>query len=87
MLQIHYGINDNSKNSKAIKSMFSHGNYRCERALLNRKGEPVGVMYNTVMGIWMVANGTCTVFFGDYAEAMAYCRSRFTELDGGPIRK
>ncbi len=67
--------------------MFSRGDYQCQRLLQTRGGSPVIVLRNTVSDIWMVQNGFSSVYFGDYSEAMAYCRTRFCELDGGPIRK
>ena len=65
---------------------FSHGKYQCHVLLQTGKGQPVVISQHKDTGIWMVGHGFSTVYFGTKAEALAYCRGRFLELDGKPLR-
>ncbi len=75
------------KLTAADRSAFDRDGYRCHRLLRTKDGKPVAVLHSTMKDIWMVQNGFSSVYFGDYTEAMAYCRSRFCDLDGSAIRK
>lgn len=66
---------------------FSHGNYKCYQLLQNKKGQPVAISQHKDTGIWKVHHGFSTVLFGTKAEAMDYCRERFCDLSGNPLRR
>jgi hypothetical protein len=37
------------------------------------------------LDIWMVGYGFSTVYIGTKAEALAYCKGRFRDLDGQAV--
>ena len=61
---------------------FSRGDYKCRILMQTRRGAPVVISEHKDTGIWRVAHGFSTVVFGTKAEALAYCRGRFLDLDG-----
>ena len=61
---------------------FSRGKYQCRILLQNKRGAPVVISEHKDTGIWKVGHGFSTVVFGTKAEALAYCRGRFLDLDG-----
>ena len=61
---------------------FSRGDYKCRILLQTRRGAPVVISEHKDTGIWRVGHGFSTVVFGTKAEALAYCRGRFLDLDG-----
>ena len=81
--KIFYGGTPNYK--KEDLKDFSHGNYECHALFRNRKGDPVGVFRSRKDDVWKVQDGFSEVFFGTYAEALAYCRGRFTDQDGKKV--
>lgn len=69
------------------RKLFSRGNYECRFLLQNRKGEPVAVSQckDPDFPVWKVEYGCSCMVFGSYDEAMAYCKGRFSDLDGNPL--
>ena len=61
---------------------FSRGKYQCRILLQNKRGAPVVISEHKDTGIWKVGHGFSTVVFGTKADALAYCRGRFLDLDG-----
>lgn len=66
-------------------SDFSSNHYECRLLLQNRKGEPVSISHHDDMDIWRVQTGFSSVFFATYAEALAYCKGLFFDLDGKAV--
>ena len=64
---------------------FSHGDYKCRILLQTKRGAPVAISEHKETGIWKVQHGFSTVVFGTKAEAMAYCKDRFLDLDGRAV--
>ena len=60
---------------------FSRGDYKCRVLLQTKKGQPVVISQHKETGIWMVQYGFSSIVFATKAEALAYCRGRFLELD------
>ena len=65
---------------------FSRGKYQCRVLLQNKNGYPVVISEHKDTGVWKVNHGFSTVVFGTKAEALAYCKDRFLDLDGRPFR-
>ena len=65
---------------------YSHGKYQCHVLLQTRKGQPVVISQHKDTGVWMVGHGFSTIFFSTKAEALAYCKGRFLDLGGQPLR-
>ncbi len=76
------------KFSAKDKELFSRGKYRCHTLLQTLRHQPVVISCHTDpdFQIWKVAYGTFCAFFGTYEEALAYCKGRFYDLDGKPLR-
>ena len=64
---------------------FSRGDYKCRVLLQTKRGAPVAISEHKDTGIWKVTHGFSTVVFGTKAEALAYCRGRFLDLDGKAV--
>ena len=67
--------------AKDVES-FSRGDYQCRILLQTKRGAPVAISEHKDSGIWKVNHGFSTVCFGTKAEALAYCKGRFLDLDG-----
>ena len=65
---------------------FSRGKYQCRVLLQNKNGCPVVISEHQDTGVWKVTHGFSTVVFGSKAEALAYCKNKFLDLDGRPFR-
>ena len=65
----------------ADRASFSHDGYECKALMADRQGAPVVISRSTDPGwpVWKVAYGFSFVFFGTYADAMAFCKSRFRQ--------
>ena len=61
---------------------FSRNGYECNLLLQEKSGKPVAVCRNKELDIWKVQYGCSQVFFSSYAEALAFCKGRFFDLDG-----
>lgn len=48
----------------------------------SKRGNPVVVSRHKTLDIWKVEWGFSSVFFGTEAEALAYCKGRFSGTDG-----
>ena len=64
---------------------FSPGDYKCRILLQTKRGQPVAITQHKDLDIWRVQHGFSTVMFGTKAEAMAYCKNRFLDLDGRAV--
>ena len=64
---------------------FSRGDYKCRVLLQTKRGAPVAISVHKDIGIWKVTHGFSTVVFGTKAEALAYCKDRFLDLDGKAV--
>ena len=64
---------------------FSHGDYKCRILLQTKRGAPVAISEHKDTGVWKVNHGFSTVVFGTKAEALAYCKGRFLDLDGKAV--
>ena len=64
---------------------FSRGDYKCRILLQTKRGQPVAITQHKDLDIWRVLHGFSTVMFGTKAEAMAYCKNRFLDLDGRAV--
>lgn len=71
------------------KDMFSRGDYCCHRLLLTVDGKPVGITrhIDPDVSLWKVVHGTFEAVFGSYEAAMEFCKDRYRDLDGKPIRE
>ncbi len=85
-MKIFYG--SKPKLTNADKAQFSHGNYLCHTLLQTTNGQPVIISCHKdpEFQVWKVEYGIFCSFFGSYDEAMAYCKGRFRNLDGKPVR-
>ena len=70
--------------AKDVES-FSRGDYKCRILLQTKRGAPVAISEHKDTGIWKVTHGFSTVVFGTKAEALAYCKDRFLDLDGKAV--
>lgn len=68
--------------NKGWMASLSNAKYECKALLQTERGYPVAISKrrDKDMPIYRVSYGFSCLFFGSYAEAMAYCRGRFTEL-------
>ncbi len=66
---------------------FSRGSYECRRLLRNRDGQLVIISKckNESIPVWKVEYGFSCMVFGTFDEAMAFCRGKFTDLDGREV--
>lgn len=73
-----------TKHKLSINDMdnFSRGDYKCRVLLQTKRGAPVAISEHKDTGIWKVQLGFSTIVFATKAEAMAYCKDRFLDLDG-----
>ena len=76
-----------TKPKLSVKDMdnFSRGDYQCRVLLQTKRGAPVAISEHIETGIWKVQRGFSTVVFATKAEAMAYCKDRFLDLDGRAV--
>ena len=81
--RIFYGMKP--KLSRNDMDDFSRGDYKCHILLQTKRGSPVVISEHTDSGIWKVNHGFSTVCFGTKAEALAYCKGRFLDLDGRAV--
>ncbi len=81
--RFYYGTQP--KLSDRDKDAFSQGKYQCQVLLQTMKGEPVVISRHKELDIWMVGCGFSTMYFGTKAEALAYCKGRFQDLDGQAV--
>lgn len=81
--RVFYGMKP-KMSSKDLDS-FSHGKYQCCVLLQTKRGAPVAISEHKDTGIWKVTHGFSTVLFGTKAEALAYCKGRFLDLDGKAV--
>ena len=81
----------NKKHRFAVsdRASFSTDDYTCMFILQTMKGQPVAVSRSNDpdCNIWRVQHGFSTIYFGDYADAMDYCRERFCDLEGKPFKR
>ena len=77
---VFYGINPQLSALNADN--FSHGDYQGRILLQTKRGGPVVISQHKDTGIWKVQLGFSTIVFATKAEAMAYCKDRFLDLDG-----
>lgn len=63
----------------------SRNGYECSQLLQNKHGVPVVVSRHETLDIWKVECGFSTVFFGTKAEALAYCKVRFFDVNGQAV--
>ena len=80
---VFYGTNP--KLSMKDMDNFSRGEYRCRILLQTKRGAPVVISQLKDTDIWKVTHGFSTVLFGTQAEALAYCKGRFLDLDGQAV--
>lgn len=75
--------------SASDRQSFSTDDYTCMFILQTMKGQPVAVSMSNDpdLLIWRVQYGFSTVYFGDYAEAMEFCREHFCDLGGNKLKK
>ena len=75
------------KFTESDRRYFDRGNYSCKALLQDRKGRPVVISQNKDkdLPIWKVEFGFCSIFFGTYEEAIAYCRGRFPDSRGKAV--
>ena len=79
-LRFYYGTRP--KLSIEDTDNFSRSDYKCRILLQTKRGAPVAISEHKDTGIWKVTHGFSTVVFGTKAEALAYCRGRFLDLNG-----
>ena len=77
----HFAVSD--------RASFSTDDYTCMFILQTMKGQPVAVSVanNLDCHIWRVQYGFSTVYFGEYADAMDFCREHFCDLAGNKLKK
>ena len=75
--------------SAADRDAFSSADYTCMFVLQTMNGQPVAVSVSNDIDclIWRVQYGFSTVYFGDYADAMDFCRDHFCDLNGKRLNK
>ncbi len=63
------------------RASFSRDGYECKALMADRRGAPVVISRSTDPDwpVWKVAYGFSCVFFSTYADAMAFCKSRFRQ--------
>lgn len=71
------------------REAFTTQDYTCMFILQTMKGQPVAVSVANDLDclIWRVQYGFSTVYFGDYADAMDFCREHFCDLAGNKLKK
>lgn len=71
------------------RAVFSTDDYTCMFILQTMKGQPVAVSVANDLDcrIWRVQYGFSTACFGEYADAMDFCREHFCDLDGKRLKK
>ena len=76
-----------TKPKLSIKDMdnFDRGDYKCRTLFQTKRGAPVVISQHEDSGIWKVQHGFSVVVFATKAEAMAYCKDRFLDLDGKEV--
>ena len=76
-----------TKPKLSIKDMsnFDRGDYKCRVLLQTKRGTPVIISQHQNTGIWRVTHSFSNMVFGTKAEALAYCRDRFLDLDGKAV--
>lgn len=79
----------NPKLSASDTVQFSDEHYECVRLYLTKLGRPVIISESKdpKKTVWKVQHGFSQLFFKTYAEATAYCKKRFCNLDGKPLRE
>ena len=78
-----YGLKPGIKNLSTED--FSEKDYECNLLFQTKRGAPVAISEHKDTGIWKVQHGFSTVVFATRAEAMAYCKDRFLDLDGRAV--
>ena len=73
------------KLSEKDADLFSDDDYTCCALFRTRWGKPVIVAQHKTMDLWAVRYGFSTIVFATKAEALAYCRGRFYDLDGKAV--
>ena len=81
--RIFYGLKP--KLSRNDMDDFSRGDYKCRILLQTKRGAPVVISQHQDTGIWRVTHSFSNMVFGTEAEALAYCRGRFLDLDGKAV--
>ena len=81
--RIFYGMKP--KLSRNDLDNFSRGKYQCRVLLQNKRGFPVVISDHQDTGVWRVTHSFSNMVFGTKAEALAYCRGRFLDLDGKAV--
>ena len=81
--RIFYGLKP--KLSRNDMDDFSRGDYKCRVLLQTKRGTPVIISQHQNTGIWRVTHSFSNMVFGTKAEALAYCRGRFLDLDGKAV--
>lgn len=84
-MRFNFFFGNKPKLTQKDAANFSHKGYECRLLLQTKTGEPVGVYHDKKNDIWKVQHGYSQVFFGTYAEAMAFCKGRFMDLDGKQV--
>ena len=71
------------------REVFSTQDYTCMFILQTMKGQPVAVSVCNDLDcrIWRVQYGFSTVYFGEYTDAMDFCREHFCDLGGNKLKK
>ena len=71
------------------RDIFSTDDYTCMFILQTMEGQPVAVSMSNDPDclIWRVQYGFSTVYFGEYADAMDFCREHFCDLAGKKLNK
>lgn len=66
---------------------FSRGSYECRRLLRNKHGQLaiISQCKDEDIPVWKVEYGFSCMVFGTFDEAMAFCRGKFTDLDGREV--
>ena len=72
---------------KITNCMNGRGSYECRRLLRNRRGQiaVISQCKDEDIPIWKVEYGFSCMVFGTFDEAMAFCRGKFTDLDGREV--
>ena len=81
--RIFYGMKP--KLSRNDMDDFSRGDYKCRVLLQTKSGAPVIISEHQDTGIWRVTHSFSNMVFGTKADALAYCRGRFLDLDGKAV--
>ena len=77
------------KLSTSDVAQFWDKNYDCVRLYLTKFGKPVTVSESKdpQKPVWKVQYGFSQLFLKTYAEVTAYCKKRFCDLDGKPLKE